>query len=167
MSIGSNIKAIRQFRNLTQKELGKLLGFSDITADVRIAQYESNKKKPKESLISKMAEELHVSPLAINSEGVDAFYYEMMTLLLLAEKYNLTIDEIDGEPIIRVGKFLHDGKSNEFYHSSKAWLKKAKQLHNDEITRDEYLEWIYNYPIAMLRDERIWLYSSEDLPEQV
>lgn len=152
MSIGSNIKAIRQFRNLTQKELGKLLGFSDITADVRIAQYESNKKKPKQSLIDKMSEELNVSPIAINPEGSDSQYCEMMTLLLIAEKYNLKIDEFDGEPVIRVGKHLKDGNPNKLYHPFEAWLEKAKQLHNDEITREEYLEWIYNYPIAMLRD---------------
>lgn len=40
-SIGQRLKFIRRFRRLTQKELGLLMGYSEKTADVRIAQYES------------------------------------------------------------------------------------------------------------------------------
>ena len=39
-SIGGRIKKIREFRNLTQRELGVKCGFSESTADVRIGQYE-------------------------------------------------------------------------------------------------------------------------------
>ena len=42
MAVGDRIKRVRQFRGLTQKELGKLVGFDEQTADIRIAQYESN-----------------------------------------------------------------------------------------------------------------------------
>ena len=47
MSLGSNLKTIRLFRNKTLKELGQILGFSTSSADVRISQYESDKKKPR------------------------------------------------------------------------------------------------------------------------
>ena len=43
MAVGDRIKRVRQFRGLTQKELGKLVGFDEKTADIRIAQYESNR----------------------------------------------------------------------------------------------------------------------------
>ena len=43
MSVGSNIRHIRELRGLTQKELGLKCGFSASTADVRIRQYEADK----------------------------------------------------------------------------------------------------------------------------
>ena len=46
-SIGAKIKKIREYRGLTQKILGIRCGFSDATADVRIGQYEKNKKTPR------------------------------------------------------------------------------------------------------------------------
>ena len=55
MAVGDRIKRVRQFRGLTQKELGKLVGFDEKTADIRIAQYESNTRKPKEELLIKIA----------------------------------------------------------------------------------------------------------------
>ena len=47
MSVGSNIRHIRELRGLTQKELGMKCGFSANTADVRIRQYEADKMVPK------------------------------------------------------------------------------------------------------------------------
>ncbi|WP_034602436.1 helix-turn-helix domain-containing protein [Clostridiisalibacter paucivorans] len=44
MAIGDKIRKIRTKRGITQKELGLSIGFSERTADVRIAQYESGKK---------------------------------------------------------------------------------------------------------------------------
>ena len=41
MAIGERIHYFRLLRGFTQKYLGKLLGFSDSQADVRIAQYEN------------------------------------------------------------------------------------------------------------------------------
>ena len=48
MSVGHKIRAIRDLRGMTQKELGIKAGFSAATADVRIRQYESHKMIPKE-----------------------------------------------------------------------------------------------------------------------
>ena len=45
-SIGQRLKFVRRFRRLTQKELGLLMGYSEKTADVRIAQYEKTLRTP-------------------------------------------------------------------------------------------------------------------------
>jgi transcriptional regulator with XRE-family HTH domain len=45
-SIGQRLKFVRRFRRLTQKELGLLMGYSEKTADVRIAQYEKKRSNP-------------------------------------------------------------------------------------------------------------------------
>ena len=42
MKLGARIRKIRMFRNITQKELGRRLGYGENSADVRIAQYESD-----------------------------------------------------------------------------------------------------------------------------
>ena len=46
-TIGGKIKRYRELRGWSQKELGIKCGFSASTADVRIAQYEKNKKIPR------------------------------------------------------------------------------------------------------------------------
>ena len=66
MSLGSNLKSIRLFRKKTLKELGQGLGFSLSSADVRISQYESDKKKPRNDMIESLAHGLEVSPNAID-----------------------------------------------------------------------------------------------------
>lgn len=54
MTIGQRIKKIRLFRGMTQKELGNILGFG-AHGDIRIAQYESGVRTPKEQMLIKMA----------------------------------------------------------------------------------------------------------------
>ena len=59
-SIGAKIKKIRELRGLTQKELGLRCGFSEATAAVRIRQYESNQKAPREKAKIILAEALEI-----------------------------------------------------------------------------------------------------------
>lgn len=64
-SIGGKIKRYRELRGLTQKELGILCGFSPTTADVRIAQYEKNKKIPREKALKDIALALDLDEYAL------------------------------------------------------------------------------------------------------
>ena len=48
MAIGERIRFIRNLRGMTQKWLGQAVGFPPKTADVRMAQYESGSRTPKE-----------------------------------------------------------------------------------------------------------------------
>lgn len=57
MTIGENIRKFRVQCNLTQKELGKLIG----TTQQMIAQYENNQRKPKIETLAKIAQALHTS----------------------------------------------------------------------------------------------------------
>jgi transcriptional regulator with XRE-family HTH domain len=69
-SIGQRLKFIRRFRRLTQKELGLLMGYSEKTADVRIAQYEKNARTPNAETTAKLAEVLKVSPAVFSRRSV-------------------------------------------------------------------------------------------------
>ena len=60
--IGDKIHRIRDFRGMTQKQLGMAVGFDEKSADVRIAQYESGTRTPKQALVELLAEALDVNP---------------------------------------------------------------------------------------------------------
>lgn len=64
ITFGRKLKHLRQKNHLTQKELGIALGFPEDSADVRIAQYEADTRKPRNKILVKMAKTLNV-PLDI------------------------------------------------------------------------------------------------------
>ena len=76
LSIGDRIKKARVFRGMTQKELGIAVGFNEKNADIRIAQYESNTRRPKSGTLNKIAEVLDVGfftlyePYPHNAENI-------------------------------------------------------------------------------------------------
>lgn len=62
LNTGKRIRRYRILCGMTQKALGVAVGFQPETADVRIAQYESGSRTPKQNLLCKMAQVLGVSP---------------------------------------------------------------------------------------------------------
>ena len=64
ITFGRKLKHLRQKNHITQKELGIALGFPEDSADVRIAQYEADTRKPRDEILANMAKELGV-PLDI------------------------------------------------------------------------------------------------------
>ena len=64
-SIGGKIKNYRELKGWSQRELGIRCGFSASTADVRIAQYEKNKKIPREKALKDIAGALGLDECAL------------------------------------------------------------------------------------------------------
>ena len=60
MATGKQIRFFRTKIGLTQKQLGEKLGFTGRTSDVRMAQYESEARSPKQDLINQLAQIFHV-----------------------------------------------------------------------------------------------------------
>lgn len=52
MTQGQRIRFVREFRHMTQKELGLACGFPEASADVRIRQYESDQNHPRRMPLS-------------------------------------------------------------------------------------------------------------------
>lgn len=119
MAIGDKIRNIRMKRDMAQKELGLAIGFNERTADVRMAQYESGTRVPKEAIIVKIAENLKVN----------ANY-------LMA----LAIDKPEGENLKRIKLSL-----TYLDNYLKEWHQKKKELDNDKITQEEYYNWKVNW----------------------
>lgn len=84
-------------KNLTQKQLGEQLGFLGMTSDVRMAQYESEARIPKQNLVKQMAGILGVSPPhALTVPDIDTYIGFLHTLFALEDIYGFKITEEDG-----------------------------------------------------------------------
>jgi transcriptional regulator with XRE-family HTH domain len=145
MAIGERIRFIRNLRGMTQKFLGLQVGFSERTADIRMAQYESGSRTPKADLVEQLANVLDVSTEALNVPNIDSYTGLMHTLFALEDLYGLKIDTLDGELCIRLNKQL-GSTYTKMYGMLEPWEQMAQKYRNGEITREEYDQWRYRYP---------------------
>jgi transcriptional regulator with XRE-family HTH domain len=144
MAIGERIRYIRNLRGMTQKRLGMAIGFDEKTADVRMAQYESGTRTPKENYVADIAAVLEVSPKALDIPNIENFTSLAHTLFALEDIYGIQIGEIDGEICLRLDKFK--GMSYlSMFDMFTAWQQETEKLRNGEITKEEYDAWRYNY----------------------
>lgn len=145
MAIGERIHYFRMFRGFTQKYLGKMLGFSDSQADVRIAQYEKGTRSPKEKYLNALAQILEVSPHALDVPDIDSNIGLMHTLFTLEDTRGLKIGKIDGELCLRLDKSTGMDYV-ELYDMLYQWFQQEQKLQSGEITKDQYDQWRYTYP---------------------
>ncbi len=145
MAIGERIHFFRIMRGMTQKYLGMLIGFPERSADVRLAQYETGSRKPKSELTAALAQALDVAPQALDIPDIDSQIGLMHTLFALEDIYGLTVSEKDGEVCLKVSR--DKGKSaEELLQMLTAWQEQAAKLSAEEISREDYDQWRYNYP---------------------
>ncbi|MBQ6088952.1 MAG: helix-turn-helix transcriptional regulator [Firmicutes bacterium] len=145
MAIGERIHFFRNFHNITQKQLGQMLGFPERSADVRIAQYESGKRTPKEDTINQLAHILNVSPMALDVPNIDNYYGLMHTLFALEDMYGLTITNLDGQICLKQD-VNHPNYNLTLASDLIEWNKVKTQLTTGSITTAEYNQWRYSYP---------------------
>jgi len=145
MAIGERIHFFRIMRGMTQKYLGMLVGFPERSADVRLAQYETGSRKPKAELTAALAQALDVAPQALDLPDIDSQIGLMHTLFALEDIYGLTVSESGGEVCLKVSK--DKGKAaEELLHMLTAWQEQAARLSAEEISKEDYDQWRYNYP---------------------
>lgn len=144
MAIGERIKFIRNLRGITQKGLGLAIGFSEGTADVRVAQYESGTRTPKEKYVENLASVLEVSPLALNVPDIDSDYGLIHTLFACEDIYGLKADRIDGSLCLSLDK--SNPNYLTLFDMINKWQHEKEKLANGEITKEEYDTWRYTYP---------------------
>ena len=89
MAIGQRIRFFRNRKGMTQKYLGEILGFVGKTSDVRMAQYESEARVPKQELVKNMAHFLDVSTHALTVPDIDTYIGLMHTFFALEDMYGL------------------------------------------------------------------------------
>lgn len=144
MAIGERIRYFRNLRGMTQKSLGMSIGFAGKTADIRMAQYESGTRNPKEKLVNELANALDVSPKALDVPEIDSYIGLMHTLFTLEDLYGFKINNIDGEICLMLDKA--NSSTLSMFDMLNAWYKEADKFKRGEIYKEEYDEWRYNYP---------------------
>ncbi|MDR1003081.1 MAG: helix-turn-helix domain-containing protein [Oscillospiraceae bacterium] len=145
MAIGERLRFLRSLRGMTQKYLGMKIGFTENTADVRMTQYESGARTPKEKMIKDFATVLEVSPLALTIPDIDSYLGLAHTLFALEDLYGLKTSETNGEVCLRLDK-SKGRNAEEMLKFFTAWRQEAAKLESGEITEDEYNKWRYRYP---------------------
>jgi len=146
MAVGDRIKKIRNMRCMTQQELGLAVGFDEKSADIRIAQYESGTRTPKEKIITKISDVLKVNPKALDRPDIDSEEGVIHTLFMLEDMYGVQIASVNGKLCLLLDK----SKSSIYptlFDIFSTWQKEAEKFGNGEITEEEYNTWRYNYHI--------------------
>ena len=82
MTLGDKIRKYRIMNDLTQKDLGLMVGFSAATADSRIRKYERDLMAPKEDIRKKLAEALDVDLSALSDINIQSLEDVMQVLFL-------------------------------------------------------------------------------------
>lgn len=144
MAIGERIRFIRNLRGMTQKYLGTRIGFTEKTAEVRMAQYENGARTPKEKMIADFANVLEVCPQALTVPDIDNYIGLAHTLFTLEDLYGVKIENNDGQLCLTLNR---ENKSyGSMFDIFNAWSKESEKLNNGEITKEQYDDWRYNYP---------------------
>ena len=144
MVLGERIKRIRTFRGLTQRELGLKLGYEERNADVRIAQYESGTRTPKQALVELLAEALDVNPRFLADDEILGAEGVMMMLFELDEHYPISVEDCtDEDGNKRKGIIFGSILLNDFFAE---WQRRKKDLADGKISKAEYTEWKLNWP---------------------
>lgn len=148
LGIGRRINFFRRLHGWTQKELGALLGFSEKSCDVRVAQYEAGDRIPKEEMLKKLAAVFKISPLALKVPELGTWVDRMHIFFAMEDMYGATLSKIDGDYYLRIER---EYKSEELVTRLRnavlqEWLDKMQALEQGKLTKEAYDEWRYNYP---------------------
>jgi transcriptional regulator with XRE-family HTH domain len=157
MNIGERIKTIREFRGLTQYELGLAIGFDEKAARARISQYEINYRIPKDDMLFLIAKALKINICAIKNYALDSPIDVMEYLFWLDEKMGrkgveffktalsnaeMKIHTTDHEKE-KIGLYLTFDGLGDYLHE---WYTQKEKLENGNIADREYFEWLINWP---------------------
>lgn len=163
MAIGERIRFIRNLRGMTQKWLGQAVGFPQKTADIRMAQYESGSRTPKEDLVKALAAVLEVSPLALRIPDIDSNLGFIHTLFAVEDLHGVRVEKNESEVHI-----VFDGSkpnTNVMYSKcSPLGAQQADKYRNGEISKEQYDQWRYTFP-AQDTTQRWAKVSSKELSD--
>ena len=163
MKIGEKIKRVRLHRQMKQRELGEMVGFTDGAAN-RIAQYESGFRVPKEDMVKKIAAALHVRECALlepdtgNLGGImetlfwldedmpDVLRFSLSTPLdksqTAANSTNVSVIQTNAKTIpFGTQPTMLWSENDLLNYLFKAFALMQEAYHTGKISRDKYFEW--------------------------
>lgn len=144
MKIGKRLRYFRKLRGLNQKTLGVMLGFPEEGADVRIAQYESCLRNPREKLLNAMCAALDISAAALTVPHLETVTELMHTLFAMEDIYGITIKR-EGHAFCLMIEPFKDEKRIALMPYFMEWYCKRQKLIFGRILKDEYDNWRYHF----------------------
>jgi len=167
MTIGEKIRNARIFRNMTQAELGKLVGLSGD----RIRQYENGVRNPKQPLLQSIADALHVNILALSEIDLSNEDSIMHALFELEATKHLRLEK-DGKDYTLRFSAIDMQQQNPMFYALERWYEAkevTKPIFDDDDAdsfqkkKDLYQNWKFNYPNGRLvpteSDKRLLQYQ--------
>ena len=145
------MRMLRNFRGMTQTDLGIAIGFPEKGANSRIGQYEINYRTPKKELLDEIAHVLRVNPNNFRIKNSGSLQCLMYELLWLDEEYPDFIHLFKMKQGVgtlpfsfsdnTAGIYFNSPVMNEFLNE---WLVRKQKLTEGKISKDDYLEWKFN-----------------------
>ena len=138
-TFGEKVRLVRTFRGLTQKALGTAVGLNEKTADIRIAQYESGSRYPKQELIEKMADVLDISTQYLTCDYSSEAERLIMLLLEIENSIPVSIRECKDEyGSKRYSLCFNSTTVNELLAE---WYRQKCKNTTGTIGDEEYMDW--------------------------
>lgn len=162
MAIGERIRFIRKKHNMTQKYLGLRLGFSEKSADSRVAQYENGRREPKMDMLEQIADILDVSTLALDCPKINNEKEVMHTLFAIEDLYGLSVF-FENERVCLKLEHCENYNGIEMQLYLTQWMMKKNELRDGKITQEEYDHWKYNFSSG----RRVKIKPSAELDKQL
>ena len=144
MATGERIRFLRRLRGLTQKMLGIEIGFPEKSADIRVVQYETGVRTPKQEILNSISNVLEVSPNALSVPDIDSDLGFMHTLFALEDIFGLEPSESDE----KISLDFTNPRALEPHLSDMLhiWTEQYKSFKAGEISKEDYDKWRYNFP---------------------
>lgn len=140
MAIGERIRFFRNLRGMTQKYLGMQVGFSEKTADIRMAQYESGSRTPKVDVTNASANVLEISPQVLTVPDIGSDLGLIHTLFTLEDLYGMKAENVNEEIHLCFDENKPTASKSAFAMLA-AWAEQAEKYRNGEITKEQYDQW--------------------------
>lgn len=179
MKIGDRIRKYRKIRKATQLDLGYHVKLNDL----RIGQYETGKRNPKENVINSIAQALDIEPTALKNNDIDSIDGLLHILFELEDVYGLTIKKITDTAENPSSNYVFQFKPNDLSQSHELaqafnlWDIAHEKYHpiagyeseeERQIAEDKYALWKAQFPNNIIlendtlgkyicREDRDWI----------
>ena len=135
MSSGYLFRKFRELRGLTQKALGSMINLDD----VRVRQYELDKRNPKDDVLDNISNALGVKSEYFKDPSYPYNYEEVIRLLFKLEDsipMGMRKVDIDGTPVHSIVFLGHNILKID--KTLEAWTMKQFEFMDGKITLEEY-----------------------------
>ena len=122
-----------------------LVGFPPKTADVRMAQYESGSRTPKEDLVKAIANVLEVSPLALQIPDIDSDLGFIHTLFAIEDIHGIRAEK-QGDAVHLIFDGSKRTMDESIFTMLSAWAEQSEKLRCGKISKEQYDHWRYTFP---------------------